>query len=157
MKLLEISTVDWKALIAELKLRGRGKRESGAFLLGVHGDGAEPRKVTAWLNYEKLDAKCAKYNYVRIGTEAFPKLWDYCCERGLQVVADVHTHPWGPCQSISDREHPMVSFHGHLALVVPNFAHGDIAPDDVSLNIYQGDGQWISYYGTHAASRIQLT
>lgn len=157
MKLLEISMVNWQALVAELRLRGRGKRESGAFLLSNHGNDAEPRKVTAWLNYEQLDPKCAKYNYVRIGTEAFPKLWDYCAERGLQVVGDVHTHPWGPRQSTSDRGHPMVSIEGHLALIVPNFAYGDITPDDVSLNVYQGDGKWISHYGKHAASRIQLT
>ena len=157
MKLLEISLADWQALIVELRQHGRGKRESGAFLLGTRGDGIEPRKVMAWLNYEKLDPQCSKYDYIRIGTQAFPKLWNYCSQEGFQVVADVHTHPWGPSQSISDRQHPMVSIEGHLALIVPNFAYGDIAPDDVSLNVYQGSGQWISHYGKNAASRIQLT
>lgn len=157
MQLLDISQTNWQALIGELKLRGRGMRESGAFLLGNQANPSEPRKVTAWLNYEELDPRCAKYDYVRIPTEAFPKLWKHCAELGLEVVADVHTHPWGPRQSASDRAHPMISVSGHLALIVPNFAHGDIGPEDVSVNVYEGDGQWTSHFGTHAASLIQLS
>ncbi|MGO4222803.1 Mov34/MPN/PAD-1 family protein [Lysobacter sp. TAF61] len=157
MKLLEMSAIHWRSLILELRLRGKGRRESGAFLLGTANGSNGPRRVSAWLNYEQLDPHCAEHDYIRIRTEAFPLLWDYCQARELEVLADVHTHPWGPRQSASDKHHPMVSVCGHVALIVPNFAQGDIHPGDVSVNIYQGGGNWISHYGAEAAAAIHLT
>ena len=49
-------------------------------------------------------------------------LWDICKRRGLTVVADVHVHPGGAGQSDSDRDHPMISRAGHIALILPDFA-----------------------------------
>ena len=157
MHLLDIPRTHWQGLMKELKQRGRGQRESGAFLLGRQGDLAGPRMVSAWLNYEVLDARCAKFAYVRVPSEAFPRLWKHCADHDLQVVADVHTHPWGPRQSATDRAHPMISVSGHIALIVPNFAYGDIAPEDVSVNVYHGDSQWTSHYGVHAAALLKLS
>jgi proteasome lid subunit RPN8/RPN11 len=151
---LEMSAALWEALMRDLRERGRGVRESGAFLLGTLGD--DVRQVTQWVPYDDLDVDALLQGYVRLGTEAFVRLWAKCTELRLEVVADVHTHPGGPRQSGSDRAHPMISRLGHLALIVPNYAQGVVKPHAISVNIYQGNKQWISHFGRDAEALIRL-
>ena len=80
-----------------------------------------------------------------------------CAEKGLTVVADVHTHPGVPTQSRSDRANPMISQAGHFALIVPRFARGRVEPRDVSVNVYLGSKQWVSYFKREAHELIRLT
>ena len=153
-KPLETTAGTWTALIDDLRRRGDDFRESGAFLLGHSDD--HRRKLVAWVAYDDLDVDALSEGYVSLGTEAFTKLWAICEERGLEVVADVHTHPGNPRQSISDREHPMVSIPGHMAIIVPNFAQGIVLPKKVSINIYQGGLKWQSFFGGDAEKLINL-
>jgi proteasome lid subunit RPN8/RPN11 len=152
---LEFPQALWRSLITDLRKRGHGYRESGAFLLGRSG--LDKRVVQAWLPYDELDAKSLNYDYVRVGSEAFARLWEECARRGLEVVADVHTHPMGPAQSYSDRNHPMVAVAGHMALIVPRFAQGVVMPRDISVNIYLGGKRWASHYGSRAEALIRLS
>ncbi|GAB4565859.1 MAG: hypothetical protein Tsb007_37610 [Rhizobacter sp.] len=151
---LEVPTPVWKALIEDLCKRGFGKRESGAFLLGTM-DG-DVRRVQAWVPYDELDANALTAGYVRLDTSAFTRLWAICAEKGLTVVADVHTHPVGTTQSRSDRANPMISQAGHFALIVPKFARGRVVPHDVSVNVYLGSKQWASYFKRDAQELIRL-
>ena len=154
VKPLEFRAGLWSALMEDLRHRGNGLRESGAFLLGtVDKDG---RVVREWLPYDDLDAAAQNFDYVRLSTNAFSKLWEACLMRQMEVVADVHTHPCGPAQSPSDRANPMISLPGHVALVVPHFALGDIRPVDVSVNVYLGKGRWKSYFRQGASTLIKL-
>lgn len=155
MKPLEFRAGVWSALMADLRLRGRAFRESGAFLLGKADEAG--KVVHEWLPYDELDPASLHFEYVRLGTNAFPKLWAECEVRRLQVVADVHTHPRGPRQSRSDRTSPMISLAGHIALIVPNFAKGNVQPSDVSVNVYLGGGAWQSYFQRDAAALIKLS
>ncbi len=152
---LEVPAPMWKALIDDLRQRGFGKRESGAFLLGTM-DG-DIRRVQAWVPYDVLDANALTAGYVRLDTSAFTRLWAICAEKHLTVVADVHTHPEGPGQSRSDRANPMISQAGHIALIVPKFARGRVAPRDVSVNIYLGSKQWASFFKRDAQVLVRLT
>jgi proteasome lid subunit RPN8/RPN11 len=152
---LEISASLWQALMHDLRQRGGAERESGAFLLGSHSGGV--RQVTHWVPYDDLDSGALLQGYVRLGTDAFTRLWAKCSQLRLEVVADLHTHPGGPRQSDSDRAHPMICKLGHLALIVPNYAQGVVRPHVVSLNIYQGNKQWISHFGRDAEALIRLT
>jgi len=136
----------------DLRKRGQGCHESGAFLLARRDD--PERVVHEWLAYDELDPEAFNLGYVRLKTAAFSRLWEFCDRRLLQVVADVHTHPWGPRQSDSDRAFPMIALAGHIALIVPRFARGEPKPVDVSLNVYRGGGHWISVSGRAAASKI---
>lgn len=151
---LEVPTAVWKALIEDLCKRGFGRRESGAFLLGtMEGD---VRRVQTWVPYDELDADALTAGYVRLETAAFSRLWAICAEKGLAVVADMHTHPGGPTQSRSDQANPMISQAGHFALVVPRFARGRVVPNDVSVNVYLGNKQWASYFKRDAQELIRL-
>jgi proteasome lid subunit RPN8/RPN11 len=136
----------------DLRERGRGYRESGAFLLASRK--ADDNEVCTWLPYDELAPESLAYDYIRLETEAFGRLWDWCTERNLKVVADVHTHPTGPRQSESDRAHPMLALAGHVALIVPWFAQRRPRPCDVSFNLYKGGGKWSSYFKRNAAKRI---
>lgn len=151
---LEFAQRVWSALLGDLRQRGAGVRESGAFLLGTLRDGV--RRVEQWVAYEDLDPNAQNYEYVRLETGAFPRLWRRCEKSGLQVLADVHTHPLGPVQSPTDRDHPMIALAGHIALIVPRFACGAVRPDDVSFNIYLGEKRWRSLFGPQAAEYIRI-
>lgn len=123
-------------------------------MLGHITDAA--RIVEQWLAYEDLDPEALNFEYVRLGTSAFSRLWEECDARQLEVVADVHTHPMGPGQSRSDRANPMISLAGHHALIVPWFARGNIQPSDVSVNVYLGGGAWKNNFRSDAAGLINL-
>lgn len=154
VKPLEMRAEVWTSLVLDLCRRGKGRRESGAFLLGRPNQTANT--VHEWLPYDELDPACLNYDYVRVSTEAFSRLWNVCAERDMEVVGDVHTHPAGPTQSPSDRANPMVSIAGHIALIVPRFAMGSVWPVDVSLNVYLGSRKWSSHFGSRAAALIRL-
>lgn len=142
----------WDDLMKDLRDRGRGYRESGAFLLSDAL--SEARVVSVWLPYDELAPESLAYNYIRLESSAFSRLWEWCEARRLKVVADVHTHPTGPKQSLSDREHPMLALAGHIALIVPWFAQRRPKPRNVGYNIYKGNGEWTTYYRWNAAKRI---
>jgi proteasome lid subunit RPN8/RPN11 len=151
LKRLEFAPGIWKALMHDLWIRGSEERESGAFLLATR---QQRSVVRHWISYADFDPEVQYRDYVKLETPAFGRLWDLCDQRSLEVLADVHTHPESPLQSESDRQHPMVSIPGHIALIVPNFARGDIAPVDVTFNLYRGDGRWASYRRREAAALI---
>ena len=136
----------------DLKQRGHGRRESGAFLLAEVS--RNDRIVRAWMPYDMLAPESLAYAYVRLESEAFSRLWTWCTKHGMEVVADVHTHPKGPAQSMSDRVHPMVALHGHVALIVPWFAQRNPRPFDCSSNIYLGNGKWANFYREQAEKHI---
>lgn len=155
MKPLEFQLGVWLGLLDDLRARGKGHRESGAFLLGSETE--KDKKAVRWVSYEDLDPKSKRHSIIKLDTSAFPKLWDLCSTLGLQVVADVHTHPDQPIQSRSDRAFPMLAMAGHVALIIPNFAAASVQPSDLSFNVYLGGGAWCSTYGAEAASLIRLT
>jgi len=154
--LLDIPHTVFQALIADLARSGRGVKESGAFLLGRQ-DGTH-RIVTAYLTYEDVAPNSSsQHDYVAFTAEEMAAAWEYCYTTGLQVVADVHTHPLGPRQSPSDRAHPIVSVAGHVALIVPNFAQGSPQPRDLGVHLFGGAGRWQSMFGDEAHAAIRLT
>lgn len=150
--LIEFAPDIWAGLMEDLRVRGRGERESGAFLLAAAD--ADSPLVTSWLPYDELAPESMAVAYVRLEPDAFTRLWAFCAEKKVKVVADIHTHPKGPGQSFSDKKHPMLAFPGHVALIAPWFAQRSPKPHDVSLNVYQGGGKWLNYYRGDAASRI---
>lgn len=155
LPLLEIPRQLYDSLIDDLAKSGRGVKESGAFLLGsVDG---ERRRVSSYLMYDKVaPLSSSKHAYVAFTAEEMARAWEHCYEVGLQVVADVHTHPFGPAQSLSDRAHPIVSVAGHVALIVPNFAQGAPQPRDLGVHLFGGGGRWESVFREKAAEVVQF-
>ncbi len=153
--LLEVSVKLWTGLLMHLRAQGGGRQESGAFLLG-HISMAR-RTVIGFLPYEELQADALHDDYVSLTSDSFSRLWSICNQHGLSVVADVHTHRFGPQQSRSDQANPMVAIPGHVALIVPRFAQGNIQLEDVGVHVYRGRHQWKSTFGADVPTLIRLT
>lgn len=131
----------WLRLCAKLRERGRNaSRESGAFLLGHRKNGRA--RIVDFILYDDLDPHALDPGSVRFDGRHFGALWDICKRRGMSVVADVHVHPGGTGQSTSDRDHPMISRAGHVALILPDFVRPPIRPETVGIYRYLGDKRW---------------
>lgn len=138
----------WRAGLAELRRRGGGRRESGAFLLGRR---AGPRRaIERFVYFDDLDPHCLDSGIVVFDGAGFPALWRRCREAGLEVVADVHTHPSVPRQSTADRTNPMIAQAGHIALIVPNFARRAYRPEALGIYEYAGEHRWRDQGGQDA-------
>lgn len=137
---LRISRLTWIRLIWQLRRRGGGRRESGAFLLGPLSGGS----VSRFVCYDDLDPRSLDTGIIRFDGSGYVPLWKICNERNLKVVADVHTHPgrWTD-QSDYDIDHPMVAQKGHLALILPEFAqYSWKGAKGAGFFRYLGDGAW---------------
>jgi hypothetical protein len=147
----------WAKVISQLKKRGAGKRESGAFLLSPTNSTAG--KVTAFICYDDLDRTALQSGAIEFHAAGYAALWRACSERGLRVIADVHTHPGKSVQqSWTDQKHPMVPIVGHTALIVPNFGR---TPwwhlKQVGVYEYLGSFKWRSYPLNAKTRRVNLT
>ena len=135
----------WLPALDELARRGGGRRESGAFLLGrVVGDRREVRRV---VYYDDLDPHCLDHGIITFDGSGFAKLWKICRESRLDVVADVHTHKGRARQSPTDRDNPMMAHPGHIAIILPNYARGRPAAQEIGLYIYKGSFTWDDCFG----------
>jgi proteasome lid subunit RPN8/RPN11 len=146
--LLRMRRRDWESMITELGRRGRGTRESGAFLLADRA--GDRRTVTRVIYLDDLDPDCLTGG-IEFDGLAYSKLWDIC-DAELRVVAgDVHAHPGsGVRQSSIDAENPMVAQKGHVAVIVPHFATRPVPPGQAGVHRYDGHG-WQTWTGKDAA------
>ena len=149
--LLRMRQADWNALVAELGARGHGQIESGAFLLA--NQGGDQRLVSRVVYYDDLDPRCLQGG-IHFDGLAYSKLWELCRAEHRTVVGDVHTHPgsWVE-QSDVDSGSPMVAQKDHIALIVPGFSRGPVAPHRVGVHRYDGR-EWASWTGKEAAQHL---
>ena len=145
---IQIPVLLWMRLIFQLRRRGNGRRESGAFLLGRQR-GTSVR-VTTFVCYDELDPRAYQSGGIAFHAEGYAVFWKHCREKRLEVVADVHTHPGEYVrQSSVDQRHPMVPVIGHTAMIVPHFAQTPWwSLRSVGVYEYLGDFKW----RTHAVS-----
>ena len=149
---ITISYLLWFRLMGRLRRRGRGVRESGAFLLGKIG----AQKVSEFICYDDLDPHALDTGIIDFDGAGYGPLWERCERRKMHVLADVHTHPgaWTG-QSGSDRAYPMISQPGHVALIVPHYAtRKGQTSKGVGVHEYLGDHEWKS---GRNATRVSLT
>lgn len=139
---ITIPRMTWFSLAGELRRRGRGHRESGAFLLG-RADGKD-RRVVDYICYDDLDPRALDQGIVVFHGEGFSKLWSMCSKRKLQVLADIHTHPGRDVrQSKIDQDHAMVPVSGHVAMIAPYFGRTSRwSLNEVGIHLLQDGGRW---------------
>lgn len=151
---LVMSRRQWRRMMRDLAARGGGRRESGAFLLADVR--STSRRIEAWIPFDEIDPNSLN-GAIHIRGEAFGRLWAACRERGLRVVADVHTHPGdGVAQSSVDAANPMIAQRGHVAIIAPRFAQGPIVPRDIGYHVYTGRRSWENHFDADAAARLRL-
>jgi proteasome lid subunit RPN8/RPN11 len=147
----------WMRLVSELRRRGRGRRESGAFLASRQGDAS--RRVVRFVCYDDLDRAALEHGIVTLHAAGMSALWELCRKESLTVLADVHTHPATDTrQSDTDRQYPMVPVAGHVAMIVPNFGRTSRwSLAGVGVHVFEGAGRWTSYCGSSANAPVKLT
>lgn len=155
-KVIRVPRLLWAGVIAQLRRRGAGRRESGAFLVGVPGD--HP-KVSDCLYYDDLDPHALHSGAVNFHAEGYARLWQVCRERGMDVLADIHTHPGSDVrQSTIDERHPMVPTVGHTALIVPHLAYTTRwSLDAVGVYEYLGNFRWRTHTAMASPRRVTLS
>jgi proteasome lid subunit RPN8/RPN11 len=146
----------WACLLADLKRKGAGRGESGAFLLGR--EGAAPQRVSSYICYDDIDPRAQQHGAIAFHAEGYAALWQHCKEKAVQVLADVHTHP-GPDvrQSSIDQRHPMLPIVGHTAMIVPNFGRSAWwSLKDVGVYEHVGAFKWRDHPPTKTR-RVRLS
>lgn len=146
----------WRRILLDLRRRGRGDGESGAFLLSRENG----NRVTTYICYDDLDPDAYQMGGIAFHAPGYAALWQYCKEKQLQVLADVHTHPGEYVrQSCIDQKNPMVPVVGHMAMIVPDFAQRSRwwSLDGVGVYEYLGDFKWQAYGGSNRPRRVRLT
>lgn len=152
--MIVVSRKNWSSWLAELKRRGRGRHESGCFILGtVRG---AKRYAHQAIYYDELDSKAYASGVCVLDGDAFTQLWQICRAEKLSVVADLHTHPQEAFQSESDRLNPMIARAGHIAIIIPNFASGWIWRHRLGLFRYEGDHRWSDLSGWKARRFLKV-
>src|SRR5713226_6078851 len=152
--LLRFTRRTWSQLMLELRRRGQGHKESGAFLLGRPLD--PHRRVRKSVYLDDLDPECLQGG-IKFNGLAYSALWNVCEKCGLTVVGDIHTHPGAfVMQSAIDADNPMIAQRGHVALIVPHLATRTVRALDVGVHLYDGSDGWTSWIGNEAADRISI-
>jgi proteasome lid subunit RPN8/RPN11 len=151
---ISCSSFVWGKGLLELKRRGEGCHECGAFLLGQIK--SSRRRINRFVFYDDLDPQCLVDGYVNFNGKYYSDLWSICRQTGLVVVADVHTHPRIARQSLSDQQNPMIAQKGHVAILIPNFAQQEKWSDKLGVYEYQSNYRWKEYYGKAAARYLYL-
>lgn len=150
---LSMSEAFWRKLVSALALRGSGRRESGAFLLG----GVESKRIDHFICYDDLDPSALNTGIIVFNGAGYVQLWRYCEEHKMKVLADIHTHSdeWTG-QSWSDRTNPMIDQSGHIALIAPYYAqfkHASLT--GVGIYEYQGKHKWKTW--KPKSKKVQIT
>ena len=135
----------WRTGLQELRKRGGGCRESGAFLLGTRYKNR--CQVNSFIFYDDLEPGCLDSGIVIFSGQGYGRLWEICRERNLEVIADVHTHPDVAIQSRIDRANPMIAIQGHIAIIIPTYADELSSAEKVGIYEYKGAHQWRDFSG----------
>lgn len=154
---ITVPVLMWRHVLRELRRRGAGRRESGAFLLRAHRAGH--RRIARFICYDDLDPTSCQSGAIAFHANGYAALWEYCRENAVEVIADVHTHP-GPNvdQSGIDQRHPMVPVVGHTAMIVPHFAATAWwSLEKVGVYEYLGNFTWRAHGPAKGQRRVKLT
>jgi hypothetical protein len=154
---ISIPRLMWYRLVGELRRRGQGQRESGAFLLGRAS--ASRRRVVSVAYYDDLDPAALDKGYVLFRGSGYSALWALCAQRSLVALADIHTHP-GPDvgQSSIDQHNPMVPVAGHVAMIAPSFGWTSRwSMAEVGIHVFEGGGRWKRYVAGDHHAPIELS
>jgi hypothetical protein len=77
-------------------------------------------------------------------------------ERGLRLVAQVHSHPSVAYHSKTDDRYSVVTARGGVSIVVPDFARGSFSLDACAVYQLGDDGEWAEVVPTTAAALISI-
>lgn len=130
----------WDATIEGLAKRSSGRKESACIWAGER---KAQWTVKDLIFLDDLPGTQGYRKYHKTPREAVNVLFKMLRDKGLQIIADIHTHPgyWVDL-SLIDRESPIEYRVGLLAVVFPNFARLPMDIEKVGFHEYLGKSQW---------------
>lgn len=154
---MKIGVLLWRRLVLELRRRGEGRHESGAFLLAPRNGKGD--RITSFVCYDELDPNAYEGGVIAFHEAGYEALSDLCRKRELRVLADVHTHPaeWVG-QSPTDKRNPMVPMIGHRAIILSHYAAtGWWTLKAAGIHEYLGNFSWREYAADDAGRPVRRT
>lgn len=155
--MIEMPIFLWAMLVFDLRKRGHGRRESGAFLLGQQT--GSRTKVRRYICYDDIDSNAYQGGAIAFHAAGYAALWKHCRALKVELLADIHTHPSSDVrQSFIDQRHPMVPMIGHTAIIMPNF--GRTSPWSLmGIGVYEylGNFKWRTHDLHATPPRFKLT
>lgn len=131
----------WESTMKGLLQRSKGVRESACIWAGV-------RYETEWRVNDIIfldDLKGTQKGRLFHSTprEASKKAFEILRGKGLQIIADVHTHPekWVGLSPV-DMQHPIEYRTGLLAIVIPHYARYPVTLNNLGVHEYLGSTKW---------------
>jgi proteasome lid subunit RPN8/RPN11 len=142
MTTIEIAKTLWDQTWDGLKSRGAGVREAACVWAGRRENAGAATVTDVLFLEDQGDVDSGELHHCT-SRQATRALFELLREKGLVIVADVHTHPgcWVNL-SHTDRAHPIEYRRGLIAIVLPNFATQTPRIDSIGTHEYVGDGQW---------------
>ena len=131
----------WKLTWEGLSKRSDGRIESLCIWAGQRSP--DVSVVTEVIFLDGIEGVEGFALFHRITREATAQIFAILKDKGLQIVADVHTHP-GDWVGLSDtdREHPLEYRVGFISIVLPYFGRTDPMQEDIGMHRYEGNHQW---------------
>lgn len=123
-------------------LRWAGARGDECFVLWAGADKPWGQLITKVIRPEQQALRTARGEVgVYVPGDALFAITRSLYETGDVLLAQVHAHPGRAYHSETDNRYPIVTHHGALSVVVPDFARG--SPDLRSCACYQlGPAGW---------------
>ena len=145
----------WRTTWVGLQQRGAGERETAAVWLGTLVQGKETVREVIFL--DDLPGTVGRRLQHRTSRQAVNMMLARARELDLGIVADIHTHPeeWVGLSEV-DRLHPIEYRPGLLALVLPDFAHGEPDLSRTGAHEYLGDGVWRTFDPAEIGRRLVI-
>lgn len=154
MKSVRVPLRLWLDTWGGLEARGAGRREAACVWAGPTESAGRVNEVVF---LDDLGEVCSGALHHRTPTATTRALFELLRSRGLEILADVHTHPsdWVELSQV-DQEHPIEYRVGLLALVIPGFAVGEPSLDACGLHEYLGDLRWRQLKQAEYATAIKI-
>lgn len=131
----------WDETQRGLGERSQGRRESACIWAGQRSP--EQCVVQEVVFLDDLPGVRGRSLQHRTPKHALDQLFQILREKGLQIVADVHTHPhdWVDLSRV-DQRNPIEHRIGLIAIILPDYAQRAISLVDIGVHEYLGSYQW---------------
>ena len=138
---IRIKSELWRQTWEGLSERSRGQIESLCIWAGRRTH--ESSEVTEVIFLDGIGGVEGFALFHRITREAVGEIFAILKDKGLQIIADVHTHPeeWVGL-SRTDREHPLEYRIGFVSIVLPHFGRAEHNKSGIGMHRYKGNHQW---------------
>lgn len=77
-------------------------------------------------------------------------------DKGMRLVAQLHTHPGEAYHSDTDDTFPLLSARGALSIVVPDFARGELTFERCAVYRLAAGNVWRELRGAEVAALLQI-